>query len=230
MAVLVARFLMKRLPKKYSFVLWGIVAVRMLFDLQIPSVLSLFNLFPVSDGESQPLLKDYQMSRIDAIAGRIVAGNVHTLNTQIQGFSDVSAASTVPPAHVILSVMCIIWLIGITVVIIYGVISYIQCKKITAQAVRMKENVWECDNLPSPKNLAFAPLAFGESDASKRIKNVLRFKMPRLYTVIIAVVVIVVISVICLTNKKDSHEDIERITDVEQNLEGNNTEETRTFE
>ena len=80
------------------------------------------------------------------------------------------------------------------------------------------------------KNLAFAPLAFGESDASKRIKNVLRFKMPRLYTVIIAVVVIVVISVICLTNKKDSHEDIERITDVEQNLEGNNTEETRTFE
>ena len=54
--------------------------------------------------------------------------------------------------------------------------------------------------------------------------------MPRLYTVIIAVVVIVVISVICLTNKKDSHEDIERITDVEQNLEGNNTEETRTFE
>lgn len=64
MAVLVARFLMKRLPKKYSFVLWGIVAVRMLFDLRISSVLSLFNLFPVSDGESQPLLKDYQMSRI----------------------------------------------------------------------------------------------------------------------------------------------------------------------
>lgn len=55
---------MKRLPKKYSFVLWGIVAVRMLFDLRISSVLSLFNLFPVSDGESQPLLKDYQMSRI----------------------------------------------------------------------------------------------------------------------------------------------------------------------
>ena len=44
-AVLLARLLLRRMPKKYSYVLWSLVVIRMIFDLPIASRLSVFNLF-----------------------------------------------------------------------------------------------------------------------------------------------------------------------------------------
>ena len=32
-AVLLARFLLRKMPKKYSYILWSIVGIRMIFDL-----------------------------------------------------------------------------------------------------------------------------------------------------------------------------------------------------
>ena len=46
------------------------------------------------------------------------------------------------------------------------------------------------------------PLAFGESGASKRIKNVLRFKKPGMLMICIGAIIIVLIAAICLTNGK----------------------------
>ena len=43
-AVLLARLLLRRMPKKYSYVLWSLVGIRMVF-LPIASRLSVFNLF-----------------------------------------------------------------------------------------------------------------------------------------------------------------------------------------
>lgn len=45
LTVLVIRYCIRRLPKKYSYALWGVVGVRMLFDIRIPSALSILNLF-----------------------------------------------------------------------------------------------------------------------------------------------------------------------------------------
>ena len=42
-AVLIARGLMARLPKRYSYLLWAIVAVRLLCPVGIPSSFSVFN-------------------------------------------------------------------------------------------------------------------------------------------------------------------------------------------
>ena len=36
-AVLLARLLLRRMPKKYSYVLWSLVGIRMVFDLPIAS-------------------------------------------------------------------------------------------------------------------------------------------------------------------------------------------------
>ena len=49
-------------------------------------------------------------------------------------------------------------------------------------------------------------LAFGESDASKRIKNVLRYKKPRLISAVVAVLALAVISLVCLTNASETTE------------------------
>ena len=38
LAVLLARLLLKKLPKKYAYVLWSVVALRMIFSFDIRSV------------------------------------------------------------------------------------------------------------------------------------------------------------------------------------------------
>ena len=43
-AVLILRFFMRNLPKKYSYMLWGIVAFRLICPFSFKSILSIFNL------------------------------------------------------------------------------------------------------------------------------------------------------------------------------------------
>ena len=50
---------------------------------------------------------------------------------------------------------------------------------------------------------SFAPIAFGEGDAGRRIKNVLNFKKPQTWAAILVIVLLVVVGVSCLTNGKD---------------------------
>lgn len=45
LAVLLARLLLKKLPKKYAYALWNVVALRMIFNFDIPSFFSIFNVF-----------------------------------------------------------------------------------------------------------------------------------------------------------------------------------------
>ncbi len=50
------------------------------------------------------------------------------------------------------------------------------------------------------KIIAGAPLAFGEGDTRDRVKNVLRWKEPKLWLVILSAAVVVVFAVVCGTN------------------------------
>lgn len=45
LTVIAIRFSIRKLPKRYSYALWSLVGIRMLFDMEIPSPLSILNLF-----------------------------------------------------------------------------------------------------------------------------------------------------------------------------------------
>ena len=53
LAVLAVRMFLRKCPKKYSYGLWGIVGIRMIFDLPIASRFSLFNLVRLVKRKSQ---------------------------------------------------------------------------------------------------------------------------------------------------------------------------------
>ncbi|MCR5499232.1 MAG: M56 family metallopeptidase [Acetatifactor sp.] len=53
LAVLLVRLLMKKMPKKLVYCLWAIVGVRMLLLVQIPSPVSIYQLFPWADPQAQ---------------------------------------------------------------------------------------------------------------------------------------------------------------------------------
>lgn len=317
-AVLLARFLLRKMPKKYSYILWSIVGIRMIFDLPFATNISVFNLFR-------------GFAKHTSTVETMLAGSHRTnlqRSTDLLNKTDTTGAAaahasrstaveamthTLTTSQTVLGILGLLWLIVVALFVTYGIYSYVKCRLLVRTAViarditpdshKKKNNVsvWECDRIPSPFVLgiirsriyipfrmpkqeqayilaheechirrldplwkliaflllavywwnplvwcaffymvrdmemscdeavieqfgneikqgysnsllsfamerhpySFAPVAFGEGDAGRRIKNVLNFKKPHTWVAILVFVLFVVVGVSCLTNGKD---------------------------
>lgn len=317
-AVLLARFLLRKMPKKYSYILWSIVGIRMIFDLPFATNISVFNLFR-------------GFAKHTSTVETMLAGSHRTnlqRSTDLLNKTDTTGAAaahasrstaveamthTLTTSQTVLGILGLLWLIVVALFVTYGIYSYVKCRLLVRTAViarditpdshKKKNNVsvWECDRIPSPFVLgiirsriyipfrmpkqeqayilaheechirrldplwkliaflllavywwnplvwiaffymvrdmemscdeavieqfgneikqgysnsllsfamerhpySFAPVAFGEGDAGRRIKNVLNFKKPHTWVAILVFVLLVVVGVSCLTNGKD---------------------------
>lgn len=319
LAVLAVRFFLRKYPKKYSYWLWAVVGIRMVFDLPFTSRFSVFNLFRLSETGAGSVGTTQYINIISPDQFITAAQNFSAAN------SSKSVSQTVVPAaataQTVYAILFLVWIIGMVLVLSYGIYSYVKCWKLVRLAVILKKSqhlherqkssdgkhkkwrtasVWECDRIPSPfvlgvfrpqiyipfgmeepgqqyiiahecchirrydplwKLLAFvllaiywwnplawaaffymvrdmemscdeaviesfgngikkeysesllefamerhpysfAPVAFGESDAGNRIKNVLNFKKPHTWVAVTVTILTVIIAVSCLTNQK----------------------------
>lgn len=317
-AVLLARLLLRKMPKKYSYILWSIVGIRMIFDLPFTTNISVFNLFRGFAKRSSTMGTMLTGSRKTNLQGTTDAlntiGTTGTSTAHASRNTTVCAMThTLTTSQMVLGILGLLWLIVVALFVAYGIYSYVKCRLLVRTAViarditpdshKKKNNVsvWECDRIPSPfvfgiirpriyipfrmpkqeqayilaheqchirrldplwKLIAFlllavywwnplvwcaffymvrdmemscdeavieqfgneikqgysnsllsfamerhpysfAPIAFGEGDAGRRIKNVLNFKKPHTWVAILVFVLLVVVGVSCLTNGKD---------------------------
>lgn len=317
-AVLLARFLLRKMPKKYSYILWSIVGIRMLFNLPFATNISVFNLFRGFAKRSSTMDTMLAGSRKTNLQRATdVLNTIGTSETSTAHASSNTAANavthTLTTSQMVLGILGLLWLIVVALFVAYGIYSYVKCRMLVRTAVIARDiipdahkkkgivSVWECDRIPSPFVLgiirpriyipfrmpkqeqayilaheqchirrldplwkliaflllavywwnplvwcaffylvrdmemscdeavieqfgneikqgysnsllsfamerhpySFAPIAFGEGDAGRRIKNVLNFKKPQTWAAILVIVLLVVVGVSCLTNGKD---------------------------
>ena len=312
LAVLLVRLILRRQPKKYSYLLWSVVGIRMLFQIQLPARFSLLSLwhFLMQRINGIRFLTDSQkvtnMQKVTDLqagtqnlqpAGQLTTGQ--TVTGAVQGLSQTGAKVGSGWDH-LLQICMLIWIAGVIALMLYGIFSYLKCRRMTAQAVHMEVNIWECDHLTTPfvlgiirpriyipfhlsaeekpyilahetyhirrgdpivrllafvllaaywinpfvwlayflmirdmemscdeavllqlgtqirkaysnslltfatgrKQVTFSPLAFGESDTSGRIKNILDFKKPKVWGSFLAILAVILAAVFCLTGQK----------------------------
>lgn len=317
-AVLLARLLLRKMPKKYSYILWSIVGIRMIFDLPFATNISVFNLFRGFAKRSSTMGTMLTGSRKTNLQGATDAlntiGTTGTSTAHASRNTTVGAMThTLTTSQMVLGILGLLWLIVVALFVAYGIYSYVKCRLLVRTAVIAHDiipdthkkkgivSVWECDRIPSPFVLglirpriyipfrmpkqeqayilaheqchirrldplwkliaflllavywwnplvwcaffymvrdmemscdeavieqfgneikqgysnsllsfamerhpySFAPIAFGEGDAGRRIKNVLNFKKPHTWVAILVIVLLVVVCVSCLTNGKD---------------------------
>lgn len=162
LAVLLVRLLLRRLPKKYSYLLWSVVGIRMLFQIQLParfSLLSLWHYMTQQISGSQLLTAPKQLTNMQKItdpqagaqnlqpAGQLITGQ--TVTGAVRGLSQAGAKAGSGWDH-LLQICMLIWIAGMIVLLLYGILSYFKCRRMTVQAVHMDGNIWECDHLATP--------------------------------------------------------------------------------
>ena len=142
LAVLLLRFVLKKAPKWVNVLLWGIVAVRLAFPFSIESALSLIpsaETFPekVISGPSFDI-----QTGISPVDNRI---NDYLGDRYFEGV-------TVPAnnGNNIMTILTIVWTIGILLLVAYTVISYWRLRRKVDTAVRYKDNIFQSENVKSP--------------------------------------------------------------------------------
>ena len=317
-AVLLARFLLRKMPKKYSYILWSIVGIRMIFNLPFATNISVFNLFrgfAKRSSTMDTMLAGSRKTNLQRATDVVYTiGTSETSTAHASSNTDANAVThTLTTSQMVLGILGLLWLIVVALFVAYGIYSYVKCRMLVRTAVIARDitsathkekasaSVWECDRIPSPFVLgiirpriyipfrmpkqeqayilaheqchirrldplwkliaflllavywwnplvwcaffylvrdmemscdeavieqfgneikqgysnsllsfamerhpySFAPIAFGEGDAGRRIKNVLNFKKPQTWAAILVIVLLVVVGVSCLTNGKD---------------------------
>lgn len=174
LAVLAIRLLLKQAPKKYSYLLWGVVGFRLCCPVSFKSFFSLFSLgsvvdkpdpiidtpvmpdewvnyvpqTPVGDGEMQ-IPQDWQTPPDVQIPTYQSGATVENVMPHVDPVSSIS------PMELFSRVATVLWILGIAALVICAIVSYVKLRRNLWGAIRLRDNVWQSDYVRSPFILGF---------------------------------------------------------------------------
>ena len=141
-AVLVLRLCLKKTPKWVNVLLWGIVAVRLIFPFSIESALSLI---PSAEMVSPSIMMEQTPS---------VQTGVPALDQVINPVIDHSLApapgASANPLQIWIPVLTVIWLWGVAALFLYSAVSYRRLRRRVCEAVILRDNIYQSENVCSP--------------------------------------------------------------------------------
>lgn len=141
LAVVVLRFLLRKAPKWINVVLWGLVAVRLLFPLSIESA---FSLVPSAQTVPEEILR-FEGDKLREPAYLDVISNPN-FSTDVS----IELEQTVDRVQLRMMDMTFMWILGVMVLLLYAVISYWSLYRKVRTAVRYQDNIFQSEHVGSP--------------------------------------------------------------------------------
>ena len=143
LAVLLLRFALKKAPKWVNVLLWGIVAVRLAFPFSIESALSL-----IPSAETVPM--DIEMAVQPTINSGVPVIN-SMVNPMLSSFAppqDVLTSAN--PLQIWIPILSVVWVVGVVTLLLYTVVSYWRLRRKVSEAVILRDNIFQSENVASP--------------------------------------------------------------------------------
>jgi len=150
-AVLIARLLLRRAPKIYSYLLWAVVGFRLCCPFSFRSVFSLFSVKPLQStlssgsGVSNPVFFPEVYDTLEMMAEADFGALV----------MDTAGEKLIFPVPQIMYAAAAVWAAGIVILLAHGIWNYLQIRRSVKTAVRLKDNVWQSEAVSSPFILGF---------------------------------------------------------------------------
>ena len=142
LAVLVLRFCLKKAPKWVNVLLWGIVAVRMVFPFSIESALSLIP-------SAETIRPAIMMDPTPSVQTGVPALN-HVINPVISGSFTPAPGASANPLQIWIPIFTGIWLFGVVALFLYSAVSYWRLRRKVFEAVILRDNIYQSENVCSP--------------------------------------------------------------------------------
>ena len=145
-AVILVRILLHKAPKKYAYLLWAIVGIHLIFPIRLNSPISIYNAIPTVPAAtvtqhttSDSVVKQHKTTVVEQRSQRIPSSNTAD-STQVKQHNHLS----------LITLVSYIWLCGCLTLLLWNLFLLWQTKRSVANAIRKKDNIYECDHLPTP--------------------------------------------------------------------------------
>ncbi len=162
LAFTILRPLLKKVPKWVNCLLWGVVGLRLCLPFSFESALSL-----IPSAETIPTnITVSSNPQIDT--GVDIVNNV--VNPVISNAAAPYPSYSVNPLMILVSVASYIWIIGLILMVIYSLVSFVILKKKVSASVLYKDNIYYCDDIETPfilgiiKPKIYVPSGLNEQD------------------------------------------------------------------
>jgi len=169
LAVMILRLLLKKAPKWITVLLWGMVAIRLVFPFSIESI---FSLIP----STETISPDIMMSQMPKINTGIPVIN-NSINPVISESFTPDPAASINPLQVWIPILAIIWICGMAGMLIYTIISYFRIKKKIGTAIFLRDNIFQSETVVFPfvlgifKPIIYLPFGMNEQDLAYVIEH-----------------------------------------------------------
>ncbi len=143
LAVIILRVLLKKAPKWINCILWGIVAVRLVCPFSFESILSLI---PSAEIINSDIVRYSPKPTINSAVPIID----HSINPILSENFAPTAGASVNPLHTWMYTAGIVWMIGLSCLLCYALISFLRLRSKVLEAVLLRDNIWVADMVKSP--------------------------------------------------------------------------------
>lgn len=145
--VLCVRFLFRKIPRWINCLLWGVVAIRLIFPFSIESEFSLQpSAEPIQSGTMQGgEILPYVPSVDSNLA--IVENTVNPILTEAFAYQE---AESVAPLQLVTGIAGSVWLCGMIVLLVFAIGSTVRLYLLVRESVHYRDNVYICDAVKSP--------------------------------------------------------------------------------
>lgn len=148
-AVITARIFMRRIPRIFSYILWLPVFVRLICPYSFNSALSLLNM--LEGGAAGNRSMEYIPHNIGMMQKPEIHTGIGIINSGVNSsLPQADPYGSVNTMQIVMAAANGIWIIGMTVLCIYCVTSWIKVYIQLRTAALIRENIYETDRIQTP--------------------------------------------------------------------------------
>ena len=150
LAVIIIRIFFKKIPKIFSYILWLPVLIRLIFPFSFNSTFSLLNFLKFNMQTSTGVI-EYVPKNIGLMQNPAVDVGISRINNAVNiSLPPAAPTASAHPMQIIMAAASMIWVMGVSVLLLYSIFSYLKVINNVKTATLVKDNIFESDRITTP--------------------------------------------------------------------------------
>ena len=150
MGVIVARLMLKKMPRIFSYALWSAVLIRLVLPISFTSTFSFLSVIKPGTQQTTGAIAyvPYNVSLMQTPGIDVGADNI---NKAANGsLPQAVQTGSVNPLQIVMAILSVVWVVGVAVLIIYSVISYLKVINKVKTSTLVRDEIFETDRISTP--------------------------------------------------------------------------------
>ena len=179
LVILLARILLRRAPKIFSYVLWAVVLFRLLCPVSLPSPFSLLGLVPApatETGRMEYVSWNESNTERPAMTGNAPDSDLHQATDNLLEPPAVEGG-TRGPADALVSAASVVWIGGGAAMVLFHLLQLVKLRRKLIGSIPLHDNIYLADYIPTPfvmgliRPKIYLPSAMSETEQSYIIQH-----------------------------------------------------------